>query len=35
MTVEKIPYVENLVDPSSNTLMGKIFDGHKDNISFN
>ena len=31
--VEKIPYVVNLMDHFNKTLIGEVFDSHKDNIS--
>ena len=30
--VEKIPFTKNLVDPFIETLIGRVFYGHKDNI---
>ena len=30
----KIPYVENLTDPFTKTLMGKVLVGHRDNLGF-
>ena len=33
VVVEKIPSVDNLMDPFTKTLIG-IFDGHRDNIVF-
>ena len=32
--VDKIPYVENLSDPFTKTLTGRVFVGHRDNIGF-
>ena len=32
--VDKIPYVENLVDPFTKTLTGRVFVGHRNNIGF-
>ena len=32
--VDKIPVVENLVDPFTKTLIGTIFVGHRVNIDF-
>ena len=29
---EKIPFTNNLVDPFTKTLIGKVFDGHRDSI---
>ena len=34
MMVDKIPYVENLVDPFTKTLTGRVFVGHRNNIGF-
>ena len=34
MIVDKIPSVENLVDPFTKTLTERVFVGHKDNIGF-
>ena len=34
MKVDKIPSVKNLADLFTKTLSGRVFDGHKDNISF-
>ena len=30
--VEKIPYMDNLVDPLTKTLTRRVFDGHRDTI---
>ena len=30
----KIPYVENLTDLFTKTLMGKVLVGHRDNLGF-
>ena len=32
--VDKIPYVENLQDPFTKTLTGRVFVGQRDNIGF-
>ena len=32
--VEKIPSMDNLTDPFTKTLIGRVFDGHRDNIGF-
>ena len=32
--VDKISSVENLVDPFTKTLIGRVFVGHRDNIGF-
>ena len=32
VVAEKIPFTKNLVDPFIETLIGRVFDGHKDNI---
>ena len=34
MMVEKIPSMENLVDPFTKTLIERVFVGHMDNIAF-
>ena len=34
MMVEKIPSIENLVDPFTKTLIRRVFVGYRDNISF-
>ena len=34
MMVDKIPSMENLVDPFTKTLTGRMFVGHRDNIGF-
>ena len=34
MMVDKIPFVENLVDPFTKTLIGRVFIVHRDNIGF-
>ena len=34
MMVNKILFVENLVDPFTKTLTGEVFVGHRDNIGF-
>ena len=34
MMVEKIPSMENLVDPFTKTLIGRPFVGHRDHIGF-
>ena len=34
MMVDKIPYVENLVDPFTKTLKWRVFVGHRDIIDF-
>ena len=34
MMVEKIPFVEKLVDPFTKTLTRGVFVGHSDNIDF-
>ena len=30
--VEKIPFMDNLADPFTKTLTGRVFDGHRDSI---
>ena len=32
--VDKIPSLENLVDPFTKTLTGSVFVSHKDNMGF-
>ena len=32
MMVDKIPFVENLVDPFTKTLTRRVFVSHRDNI---
>ena len=34
MMIDKIPSVENLVDPFTKTLTWRVFDDHRDNIGF-
>ena len=34
MMIDKIPSVENLVDPFTKILTRKVFVGHRDNIGF-
>ena len=34
MMVDKIPFMENLVDPITKTLTWRVFVGHRDNIAF-
>ena len=34
MMIDKIPSVENLVDPFTKTLTWRVFVGYKDNIGF-
>ena len=34
MMVDKIPFVESLVDPFTKTLTWKVFVSHRDNIAF-
>ena len=34
MMVDKIPFVENLVDSFTKTLIGSVFVGHRDDIGF-
>ena len=35
MMVDKIPFVENRVDPFTKTLTERVFVDHTDNIGFN
>ena len=34
MMVDKITFVENLVDPFAKTLIRSVFVGHRDNVGF-
>ena len=34
MMADKIPFIENLVDLFTKTLIGRVFVGHRDNIGF-
>ena len=32
LTMEKIPSIENLIDPFTKTLSTRVFDHHRDNL---